>query len=188
MTGEPRAGVVPQQDGQTDRQGCAMAGVQPGWFPSPGAPLLPPSHPPRCFPEVTNSHSFSWVGPQPRGETLFSLEMRSQRAAVEENPNPVVYERGRDEMPALKLAPTPAPRSCAQLEKAGPHLSSFLSPFPCAEPPARLAGCLSTRDFFGLIHLWAQPSPFPGCRESSFMKCPGEGLEGEIFEEGMSCP
>lgn len=46
--------------------------------------LLPPFHAPRCFPEVTSSPSFIWVGTEPRGEMSLPLKMRSQRTAVEE--------------------------------------------------------------------------------------------------------
>lgn len=120
---------------------------------------------------------------------IFPLEMRSQRAAVEENPNPVIYERIRDEMPALKLAPTAGSQVlCTAGEGWSPPEQLFVT-IPFCRTPTRLAGCLSTRDFCGLIHLWAQPSPFPGCRESSFISTQaGKGLEGEVFEEGMSYP
>lgn len=121
---------------------------------------------------------------------LFPLEMRSQRAAVEENPNLVVYGRARDEMPTLRLAP----RSCARLEKAGPHLSSLFVTIPFCRTHSSL-GWLpeSPRDFSGLVHLSGHSPHLPhgmemGCSFISTREVPGGGLEEEIFEEGMSSP
>lgn len=94
---QSRRGWSSEPAGWTDTQtGLARAWVCPPvlscagfplWVLSAAIALLPPFHTPRCFPEVTNSHSFSWLGPEPRGEMLLPLKMRSQRAAVEEKPN-----------------------------------------------------------------------------------------------------
>lgn len=145
---------------------------------------------PRCFPEVTSSHSFSWLGPEPRGEILLPPKMRSQKAAVEENPNLLVYGRARDVMPTLRLASTQSSHSsCHGREVLEKTEQPFCHHSPLENPQhSWLAAVPSTRDFSGLIHLPGHNLHLSRDGESSqaLRKCLGEGFEEENFEERMS--
>lgn len=92
--------------------------------------------------------------------------------------------------PRAHTAPAMAGRV---LGTAGGGWAAFLSPFPFGATHSRLGSVPEHQGFLWAdSSLWAQASPFPGCRDSSFISTQevpgGEGFEEEIFEEGMSSP